>query len=169
MTTAFQPKFQDFQGDIERYLVSVGKRERVDDGMIVFRGYPDALKLMLDLYLDQEAYAPLVSEFRSWNWEKSYNDSLMDLTDALMEKGDWTRHQRLWDKVIAKRQTPYNEVRKLERDEPGILPQATVKETEDRLLETLERVKTYAGEFGAAEDSMEYSEMMEKVMAGGRV
>jgi len=41
-----------------------------------------------------------------------YNDSLLGLTDALLEKRDWPRLRSPWEGVIVKRRKLFNEVRK---------------------------------------------------------
>lgn len=169
MPYEFQPSFKDFQKDIERYIISIGKRERTKDGMMIFWGYDDAQKLMFRRYLKHEAFGPLVAHFRSWNWEVGYNDYLLELTTALVIRQDWSCLQRLWDGVIAKRRKFYNDVWKIEKDEPGTLPSKTVIEAKERLLETLGRVQGFAEELGQPSDVDKYTEMMRRVQQGKRV
>lgn len=166
MSSQFQPKYKDFQQDIERYLVSIGKCEKTKDGMTVFRGYEDALKLIFSRYLDQEAYDPLVSHFRNWNWEETYNNFLWELTDALTKRRDWPRLQKLWDGVIGKRRKLYNDIRKIENDDPGALPSKTVVQSKERLLETLERVKSFSEDLGNLADTEKYAKMIGKIERG---
>jgi hypothetical protein len=166
MASEFQPSFNDFQKDIERYIISIGKRERTKDGMMIFWGYYDAEKMMFRRYLDHGAFDPLVAHFRSWNWEVGYNDYLLELTTALVTQRDWPLLQRLWDGVIAKRRKFYNEVWKIEKDDPGTLPSKTVTESRERLLETLRRVQAFAEELGQPGDVDKYAKMIGRVQRG---
>ena len=166
MTAEFQPAFKNFQADIERYIISIGKCEKSKDGFTIFRGYEDALKLMFRRYLDGEAFDPLVSYFRRWNWEWSYNDFLIELTTALSSRRDWPRLQLLWDSVVAKRKKNYNEIWKIEKDKPGAISSKTVAESKELLLDTLKRVIAFAEEFGGAEESAKYSVMIDRVRRG---
>lgn len=166
MTDDFQPSFKNFQQDIERYLISIGKREKGEDGMTVFWGYCDAQQMMFRRYLDHGAFNPLVTHFRSWNWEVGYNDYLLDLTTALVTRRDWPLLQRLWDGVIAKRRRFYNEVWKIEKDAPGTLPSKTVVESKESLLETLGRVKAFAEDLGQAGDADKYTKMTGRIQRG---
>ena len=166
MTDKFQPSFDDFQKDIERYITSIGKRERLKDGKMIFWGYEDALKMMFRRYLEHGAFDPLVAHFRSWNWEVGYNDYLLELTTALVTRRDWPRLQRLWEGVIARRRKFYNEVWKIEKDDPGTLPSKTVVESKELLLETLGRVKAFAEDLGQPEDADKYTKMMGRVQRG---
>ncbi|OVE80035.1 hypothetical protein BVY02_01550 [bacterium J17] len=81
--------FKDLQKDIERYLTSISKREKRSDGMVVFRGYNDALQLMFEKYLRKDALEPLAKHLRSWSWEHSYNDFLDKPTLSLKHTEDW--------------------------------------------------------------------------------
>ena len=65
MNKAFTPSFQHFQKDIERSLQSDGKRERNEHGQTVYRGYQAAVSRMVREYMDEDALAPLVAEFRT--------------------------------------------------------------------------------------------------------
>ncbi len=73
MITSFAPSFQHFQKDIERFLKSEGKCEKNEHGQIVYRGYQAAVDQMFRVYIEKEAFAPLVAEFRTWNWEWNYD------------------------------------------------------------------------------------------------
>ncbi len=165
----FQPKFEDFQDDVERYMNSLGTNLHTRDGTQVFHGYDDALKLMFRRYLDQAAFDPLVAHFRRWNWEVGYNEFLLSLTEALAERRDWPRLKVLWGGVIAKRRKLYNDARKIVRQRPAGLPPDTVQQIRDRLVETLRRVRAISDEFGTPEDSGTYSRMIEKVTAGRKI
>jgi hypothetical protein len=166
MIDQFSPSFLKFQADIEAYLATEGKRERTKDGFIIFHGYDHALRLMFNRYLEHESYEPLVSHFRAWNWEHSYNDYLLRLTDALRERRNWPLLKLLWSGVISKRRKLYNDIRKLERKSPGKVPSSSAQASRDELLESLERVRSYSGEIGNAEDSISYELMISKVKAG---
>ena len=168
MAGEFQPSFTNFQQDIEGYLTSIGKREKRKDGLTVFQGYYDAEQMMFQRYLDKGAFGPLVAHFKGWNWDVGYNDYLFELTTALITRPDWSLLQRLWDAVIARRRKLYNQLWKIEKDEPGKLPSKTVTDSKERLLETLERVKAFAEEMGQPDDSARYTEMMGRVQRGRR-
>jgi hypothetical protein len=70
------PSFQHFQKDIERYLRNLGKAEKNEHGQTVYRGYDSAQSEMFRAYVENQALAPLVEEFRKWNWEWGYGDYL---------------------------------------------------------------------------------------------
>jgi hypothetical protein len=104
MHDQYQPDFKNLQKDIERYLTSIGKREKRNDGMIVFRGYEDALQLMFKRYLAAGALEPFAKHLKTWNWEHSYNDFFSELTAELKRVDDWFNLELLWGKgVIQKR------------------------------------------------------------------
>jgi hypothetical protein len=169
MGPPFEPKFNDFQGDIECYLRHLGNTQTTKDGMVVFHGYDEALKWMFRQYIAVAAFDPLVAHFRRWNWELSYNPFLLGLTKSLAERQDWPRLKLLWDGVIAKRRKLYNDVRKIERRKPGALPADTVHQSRERLLETLRRVRSMSEEFGSPQDSEAYSQMIDKAAAGKEI
>jgi len=166
MHDTFSPSFVKFQADIEAYLIAQGKREKTKDRFIVFHGYDDALKLMFNRYLEQEAFEPLVSHFRAWNWEHSYNKYLLILTDALLARRDWPLLKALWSAVISKRRRLFNDIRRLERKAPGTVPASSVKASREKLLETLERVRSFSAEIGSIEDTNSYELVISKVKAG---
>jgi hypothetical protein len=166
MPDIFSPSFVKLQADVEGYLVAQGKREKAKDGFVVFHGYSDALALMFDRYLEEEAFDPLVSHFRAWNWEHSYNDYLLHLTDALLRRRDWPLLRLLWSGVVSKRRRLYNDTRKLERKAPGTVPASSVKASREKLVETLERVRSYSVQIGSAEDAKTYGDMLSRVRAG---
>jgi len=166
MSDLYSPSFEKFQADIEAYLTAQGKRERTKDGFIVFHGYDAALAHMFNHYLEHEAYDPLVSHFRSWNWEHSYNDYLIRLTEVLLTRPDWPLLKLLWSGVVSKRRKLYNDIRKLERKAPGTVSPSSVHAARDNLLETLERVRSYSAQIGTVEDTSLYEQMMSKVRAG---
>ena len=169
MNDEFQPAFKNFQLDIEDYLISIGKYNKRDDDLTVFRGYDDALQMMFRRYLDHQAFEPLVTHFRSWNWEADYNDYLLELTTTLMNWQNWSLLQRLWEGVIAKRRRHYNEVWKIEKDNPGTLPSRTVVESKEFLLETLNRVKVFAEDMGEPGDADKYTEMIGRIQQNKKV
>jgi hypothetical protein len=160
---AFTPSFQHLQKDIERYLESIGKREKNEHGQTVYRGYPDALSLMFRQYIEQEAFAPLVAELRKWNWEWSYSDYLLELTECLREARNWPLLRELWAAVIAKRRTNYNKTRKARTAVPDRIPEDLVTKTRELLLEALHRLQGYASELQQASDVTEYVEMIARV------
>jgi hypothetical protein len=167
LMTNFKPGFNDFQKDIERYLASTGRREKCDDGMIVFHGYDDALNKMFGWYLTKGALAPLAKHFRSWNWEYQYNDFLTGLTSALEEKRDWDNLHLLWEKgVLRCRKKMYNDIWKLEKDDPGTIKPTSYAEAKARLLKTLVDILLLAESFGSAGDIDRYRKMVQKVENG---
>lgn len=160
---AFTPSFQHFQRDIERSLESEGKRERNEHGQTVYRGYPDALSRMFRAYIENRAFAPLVAELRTWNWEWGYNDYLLELTECLQNARDWPLLKELWAAVIAKRRTNYNKTKKAQRAVPDRIPEELVTKTRELLLESLFRLQRYASELQQESDVREYLEMIARV------
>jgi hypothetical protein len=166
MPKPFTPSFKDFQKDIERYLKSEGKYEKNEHGQEVFRGYSAAVSLMFQLYMNEEAFVPLVADFRKWNWEWSYNDFLLTLTAKLQETQNWPCLKELWTAVIAKRKSNYNITRKFQKSLPEKIPKGTLQKTRELLLESLKRFEAYAAELGQESDIAEYLDMMERVQKG---
>jgi len=162
----FTPSFQHFQKDVERYLESEGKCERNENGQIVYRGYQPAVSRMFREYMEHDALAPLVREFRTWNWEWGYNDYLLDLTACLQRAGNWSLLKELWAAVIAKRRTNYNKTRKARRAVPDKIPEDLVRRTRELLLESLYRMQRYGSEFQEGVDVREYAEMIARVEKG---
>ena len=78
---------------------------------------------MFGTYMEKEAFAPLVAEFRKWNWEWSYDDHLLTLTSSLQENRDWPLLQELWAAVVAKRRTNYNKTRQAQKAFPDKIPE----------------------------------------------
>jgi hypothetical protein len=142
----FAPSFQHFQNDIERRLTIEGKRETNEHGQTVYRGYQPAVDQMFRAYIDNKAFAPLVAEFRKWNWEWNYDKYLWELTAGLQAAGDWALLKQLWGSVVAKRRTNYNKTRKARRVSPERIPEELVTKTRDLLLDSLYRLKEYAAE-----------------------
>jgi hypothetical protein len=163
MNKAFTPSFQHFQKDIERYLKSEGKCERNEHGQTVYRGYQAALPQMFREYIEKDAFAPLVAEFRKWNWEWGYNDHLLELTECLQEARNWPLLKELWAAVIAKRRTNYNKTKKAQRALPDRIPEDLVTKTRELLLESLYRLQSYASELQQESDMREYLEMIARV------
>ena len=163
MKKSFTPSFQHFHKDVERYLESEGKREKNEHGQTVYRGYPAAVDQMFRTYIENEAFTPLVAEFRKWNWEWSYNDYLLELSSGLQQKHDWLLLKDLWAAVVAKRRTNYNKTKKAQKALPEKIPEELVTKTKDLLLESLDRLHQYASEFGRESDIEEYSAMMVRV------
>lgn len=168
MPKSFTPSFKDLHKDIERYLKSEGKIEKNEHGQEVFHGYPAALSLMFQLYMDEEALVPLIAEFRKWNWEWGYNDFLLTLTARLAETKNWLGLKELWAAVIAKRRTNYNITRKLQKSHAQEIPESLLQKTRELLLESLQRFEAYAAQLGQESDIAEYLEMMERVQKGGK-
>ncbi len=166
MVRAFSPSFVKFQADIESYLIAQGKRHKTEDGFIVFHGYDEALQVMFDCYLEAGAFEQLVQHFRSWNWEHSLNDYLERLTQTLLERGDWPLLKRLWSAVISKRRKLYNDIRKIERRTPGTISLSSVTASKEKLLEALERVKSYSQAIGSPEETESYEQIVFKIEAG---
>jgi hypothetical protein len=163
MNKAFTPSFQHFQKDIERYLKSEGKCERNEHGQTVYRGYQAALSRMFREYMEKDAFAPLVAELRTWNWEWGYNDYLLELTECLQEARNWPLLKELWAAVIAKRRTNYNKTKKAQRAQPDRIPEDLVTKTRELLLESLYRLQSYASELQQESDVREYLEMIARV------
>ena len=163
MKKLFTPSFQNFQKDVERSLESEGKCEKNDRGQLVYRGYQDAVEQMFLVYLEKDAYAPLVAEFRKWNWEWGYDDHLLELTARLQQARDWPLLRELWAAVVAKRRTNYNKTRTARKSVPKKIPEALVTKTGELLLESLHRLQRYASELGHDSDVAPYVEMMVRV------
>jgi hypothetical protein len=166
MPKPFPPSFKDLNKDIERYLKSEGKVEKNKQGQEVFHGYPAALSLMFGLYMNKDALAPLIAEFRKWNWEWGYNDFLLTLTARLEETKNWPGLKELWMAVIAKRRTNYNITRKLRKSHAQEIPESLLQKTRELLLESLKRFEAYAVRLGQESDIAEYLEMLERVKRG---
>jgi hypothetical protein len=159
----FTPSFLHFQADIEQLLKSEGKVEKNEHGQTVYRGYQEALDQMFRLYLENDACAPLVAEFRNWNWEWEYGDYLLVLTARLEEKRDWPLLKELWSGVIAKRRTNYNKTRKAHNALPKKIPRHLVEKTGSLLLDSLHRLCDYAIASRREAEVEEYVEMTERV------
>jgi hypothetical protein len=163
MDKVFTPSFQHFQQDIERRLKSDGKCEKNEHGQTVYRGYQAAVDRMFREYIEKDALAPLVAEFRKWNWEWSYNDYLLELTECLRKAKHWPLLKELWAAVIAKRRTNYNKTKKAQRAVPDKIPADLVTKTRELLLESLHRLQNYASELQQESDVREYVEMIARV------
>ena len=166
MKRSFAPSFQHFHRDVERYLESEGKREKNEHGQMVYRGYPAALEGMFRTYMEQEAFGPLVAEFRKWNWEWNYDDHLLELTAGLQRTRDWPLLRELWAAVVAKRRTNYNKTKTAQRAVPDKIPLELVNRTRDLLLESLHQLHRYASELGQESDIGAYLEMIVRVEKG---
>jgi hypothetical protein len=166
MNSSFAPSFQHFQKDIERYLTGEGKREKNEHGQTVYRGYQAAVDRIFRTYMDKEAFAPLVAEFRTWNWEWNYDDYLLELTAALQQRRDWPLLKELWAAVVAKRRTNYNKTKKAQKAVPDKTPEALVTKTRDLLLDSLYRLQRLASEDGHESDVGAYVEMIARVGSG---
>jgi len=163
MNKPFAPDFRNFQKDIERSLKWEGKCEKNEHGQTVFHGYPTELERMFRVYLEQEAFAPLVEDFRKWNWEWGYNDYLLDLTAQLQKAGNWPLLKELWAGVVAKRRTNYNKTRKAQKAAPDKVSSELVTKTRDLLLESIYRLRSYATELRKESEVGEYLEMIARV------
>lgn len=166
MTRPFAPTFRHFQDDVERYLKAQGTVEKNEHGQTVFRGYQPAVTLMYRTYIEKGAYAPLVTEFRGWNYEWSYDEHLLELTSHLLRVKDWALLERLWSGVIAKRRTNYNKTKQAQKAVPDKVSMESVAKTRDLLLESLRRVEGYAKELGRSADVGAHVEMMRRVERG---
>jgi hypothetical protein len=163
MNRSFAPTFQHFHKDIERYLKSEGKCEKNEHGQTVYRGYQAAVARMFHTYMDEEAFAPLVAEFRTWNWEWQYDDYLFELTSGLQRTRDWPLLKELWAAVVAKRRTNYNKTKKAQKSLPEKIPEELVTKTRDLLLDSLYRLQRLASELGHESDIGPYVEMIVRV------
>lgn len=163
MNKSFEPSLRNFHQDVERYLKSEGKCEKNEHGQTVYRGYPAAVAEMFRTYLENEAFTPLVAEFRKWNWEWSYNDYLLELSSGLQQEKSWPLLKELWAAVVAKRRTNYNKTKKAQKSFPEKIPEESVTKTRDLLLESLYRLKQYASELGHESDIKEYAAMIVRV------
>jgi hypothetical protein len=166
--SSFAPSFRNFRDDIERKLHHEGKVDRNEFGQTVFRGYQEALEQMFRAYLDEKAYAPLVSEYRKWNWEWNYGDDLLLLTSRLHQSEHWSLLKELWSAVVAKRRTNYNKTRKAQKDFPDRIPQESVAKTQELLLDSLRRLHQFAIELGHEAEMGEYVEMIDRVERFGK-
>ncbi len=160
---SFVPSFQHFQKDIERYLKSAGKVEKNEHGQTVYRGYDAALSEMFRAYIEKEAWAPLVDEFRNWNWEWDYGNYLLDLTAYLHRSRNWPLLKILWAAVVAKRRTNYNKTKKARKAVPEKIPEKLETKTRELLLDSLFRLRDYASEFRKGSEIGEYLEMIARV------
>jgi len=166
----FEPAYKDFQQDIERYLISIGQREKRPDGMIVFRGYDDALQKMYRMYLEQSALDPLIKHFRAWNWEYGDNDYLLELTEALQQAWDWPGLKQLWEQgVLRCRKKLYNELRKLEKQAPDLFEPESLEAAKARLIETIEKMIALAKSSGGIAELENYRELLRKAERGRKV
>ena len=163
MNKAFPLSFQHFQKDIERYLKSEGKCEENEHGQTVYRGYQAAVDQTFRAYMEKEAFAPLVAEFRKWNWEWDYNNYLLNLTACLQVAGNWPLLKELWEAVIAKRRTNYNKTKKAQKALPEKIPEELVTKTRELLLDSLYRLRSYASELQQESEVGEYLEMIARV------
>lgn len=159
----FTPSFQHFQNDIERRLRIEGNCEKNEHGQTVYRGYQPAVVEMFRAYIDRKAFAPLVAEFRTWNWEWNYDSFLWELTAGLQQAGHWALLKELWGSVIAKRRTNYNKTRKARRAAPDRISEELLTKTRDLLLDSLYRLKNYASELQQESDIGKYLEMIARV------
>jgi hypothetical protein len=163
MNKPFTPTFQNFQKDIECHLKSEGKCDKNEHGQTVYHGYQTSLDQMFRAYLAKKAFAPLVAEFRKWNWEWGYNRHLLDLTAHLQDAGNWLLLKELWGAVIAKRKTNYNKTRKARKSLPEKIPDELVTKTRELLLESLYRLKGYAFDLQQESEVGEYLDMIARV------
>ena len=163
MNKVFAPSFQHFQNDIERYLKSEGKCEKNEHGQTVYRGYQAALDQLFRAYIQKEAFAPLVAEFRTWNWEWGYNDYLLNLTSRLQEAGNWPLLKELWSAVVAKRRTNYNKTKKAQKALPLKISEELVTKTRELLLDSLYRLRSYASELRHESEVEDYLQMIARV------
>ncbi len=163
MDNSFAPSFRHFHKDVERYLESEGKCAKNEHGQTVYRGYQAAFEQLYRTYMEGEAFAPLVAEFRKWNWEWNYDERLEALSAALQRTRDWPLLKELWTAVIAKRRTNYNKTMKARKSLPDKIPEELAEKTRTLLLDSLGRLQRYASELGCEAEVETYSAM------GGRV
>jgi hypothetical protein len=163
MNKSFALSFQHFQKDIERYLKSEGRCEKNEHGQTVYRGYQTAVDQTFHAYMEREAFAPLVAEFRKWNWEWDYNNYLLNLTACLQVAGNWPLLKELWGAVIAKRRINYNKTKKARKALPEKIPEGLVTKTRELLLDALYRLRSYASELQQESEVREYLEMIARV------
>ena len=166
MIRPFTPSFRHFHKDVEDQLKSEGKCEKNEHGQMVFRGYQPALEQMFRTYVEKKAFAPLVAEFRKWNWEWGYDEHLSELTLCLQEARDWPLLRELWAAVVARRRTNYNKTREARKSVPDKVPEELVTRTRELLLDSLHRLERYASELGRQSDVGPYSEMIVRVEKG---
>ena len=160
---SFTPSFQHFQKDIERLLKSEGKCEKNERGQTVYRGYQAAVDRMFRVYIEREAFGPLVAEFRKWNWEWNYDAYLEELTARLKDGGDWPLLLDLWGAVIAKRRTNYNKTRTARKAVPDKVPEELVTKTANLLVDALHRLRSYASDLHKTSVVGAYLEMIASV------
>src|SRR5262249_26104488 len=126
-------------------------------------GYQAAVKEMFRDYIEQEAFAPLVAGFRTWNWEWEYGDFLLELTARLSEAKDWPLLLNLWSAVLGKRRTNYNKTKEGRKAGPNKVAEDLVEKTRGFLLESLERLRGFAIDFGRESEIKQYLDMIAKV------
>jgi hypothetical protein len=80
--------------------------------------------------IDEGAFAPLVAEFRKWNWKWNYDEDLLELTARLQENRERPLLKELWVAVVAKRRTSYNKTRKAQQSVPNKIPDTLVTKTQ---------------------------------------
>jgi hypothetical protein len=163
VNTPFVPSFQHFQKDVERSLESEGKCEKNEHGQTVYRGYQEAVDWMYRAYMAKNAFAPLVVEFRNWNWEWGYNDYLLELTAKLQAAKNWPLLKELWAAVVAKRRTNYNKTAKARKAAPEKVPEELVTKTRELLIDSLHRLRSFASELQQEAEVGEFLEMISRV------
>ena len=163
MSRSFAPSFQHFQKDVERYLKSKGQVEKNEHGQTVYRGYQAELARMFRTYIDKEAFAPLVAEFRKWNWEWSYDEHLLELTSRLHEKQRLAAAQGALGRRRCEAQNQLQQDQEGSEGLPDKIPEELVTKTQDLLLESLYRLQRYASELGHESEVGEYVEMIARV------
>ena len=158
----FDPIFKNVHRDIERYIEQSGKVEKRKDGFLVYHGYYEAQRLMVDRYLSEKAYEPLVRYFRGWNWEVGDNDFLLDLTARLKSDGERSLLETLWGGVISKRRKMYREMKRLRAEDPNLVPLGQFDEARELLISSLEQLRNLAVEF----EQTEAAEKLTRRIAG---
>ena len=118
---------------------------------------------MYRVYIEKEAFDPLVAEYRTWNWEWTYGSDLEVLTAHLRQNGHWLLLKELWAAVVAKRRTNYNKTRKARKLVPDQVSEELVSRTRDLLMDSLRRLRGYGSEFQRESEVDAYVEMLARV------
>jgi hypothetical protein len=128
MASSFKPSLQNLE----------------KDGMIEFHGYYAAQEFFFRVYLENRAYAPLISNLQHWNWEVGDNKFLDELTKKLTEAEDWPRLKKLWVSVLSKRRKLYNQMIDIMRIDQKAIPLNHCDNVKGILLATLNRLLSMA-------------------------
>lgn len=155
--------------DVENYLLCINKKRRSNRGTTVLRGYKDALELVVELYIAKEAYDPLVSFLRNWNWEAGDDKLLRSVTNSLLERKDWVRIQKLWEVVAAKRKKLYKQMKRIKSEDAKAISSEQLKRCRRLLLDSLNRLHSMALTCRAEKSAVEYAALIDQIKTNDEV